>query len=103
MAATALHIFLFHRHLAGRLAMSEIYPVSRPNFPKERLLFFLMTRLCLVYLYIICHVRVLLLLTYGMPRTSRNFAATGASFEVDLGTTCTTCRLSTPVLLCVSH
>lgn len=89
--------------------MSKICPVSRPalqraSFPKERLLFFLKTCLCLVYLYIICDVRILLLLTYGMGRVSRNFTATEeASFEVDPGTTCTTCRLSTPVLLRVSH
>lgn len=32
-----------------------------------------------------CDVRVLLLLTYGMPRMSRNFAATGVSYEIDAG------------------
>lgn len=50
-----------------------------------------------------CDVRVLLLLTYGMPRLSRNLTATGVSYEIDAGVPrhkLYKCRLSrhTPVL-----
>lgn len=50
---------------AGKISEQKLSCISA--YSAQGKLFFLMTCLCLVYLYIICDVRVLLLLTYGMP------------------------------------